>query len=87
METNPLDTQLAQAQAAINALTERPDNSQMLKLYALYKQATQGANTKPAPGGFDFVGQAKHSAWAALGTMTQDQAKQGYIDLAQELTA
>lgn len=87
MQTLDLNTQLAQAQASINALTERPDNAQMLKLYALYKQSTQGVNTKPAPGGFDFVAQAKHSAWAALEGMPQDEAKQAYIDLAKELAA
>ena len=87
MENKSLDAQLAQAQAAINALTERPDNAQMLKLYALYKQATLGENTKPAPSGFDFVGQAKHAAWAALGAMPQDAAKQAYVDLANELAA
>jgi diazepam-binding inhibitor (GABA receptor modulator, acyl-CoA-binding protein) len=87
MQAQDLNAQLAQAQASINALEERPDNGHMLKLYALYKQATQGVNTKPAPGGFDFVGQAKHGAWAALGEMPQDEAKRAYIDLAKVVTA
>jgi peroxisomal 3,2-trans-enoyl-CoA isomerase len=51
----------------------------MLKLYALFKQASKGANTAPAPGGFDFVGQAKHAAWLALGAMSPDEAKTQYI--------
>jgi acyl-CoA-binding protein len=84
---NDLDSQFAQAQIDINALSERPDNSAMLKLYALYKQASAGANTKPAPGGFDFVGQAKHAAWAALGAMSSNEAKEKYIATVKELTA
>jgi len=38
-----LQARFAQAQQDVNALAERPDNNTMLKLYALYKQATQGA--------------------------------------------
>ncbi len=83
---NNLDAQFAQAQVDVNALSERPDNATMLKLYALYKQASKGANTATAPGGFDFVGQAKHAAWLALGTMSQDAAKASYITTVKELT-
>ena len=86
-QPNNLDAQFTQAQIDINTLEERPDNASMLKLYALYKQASKGANTAPAPGGFDFVGQAKHAAWRALGPMSQDTAKQKYIDTVKELTA
>jgi acyl-CoA-binding protein len=49
-------------------LTKRPDNETLLKLYSLYKQATEGdmdPNT-PAPGMFDFVNKAKHDAWKKL---------------------
>lgn len=31
------------------------DNGTLLKLYALFKQATVGANTTPKPGMMDFV--------------------------------
>jgi peroxisomal 3,2-trans-enoyl-CoA isomerase len=84
--TSPnLDAQFSQSQLDVNTLEERPDNTTMLKLYALYKQASKGANTTPAPGGFDFVGQAKHAAWLALGAMSQDDAKTQYISLVKEL--
>jgi diazepam-binding inhibitor (GABA receptor modulator, acyl-CoA-binding protein) len=82
-----LDAAFAKAQIDINTLDERPDNATMLKLYALYKQASKGANTASAPSGFDFVGQAKHAAWLALGAMSQDTAKQQYIDTVKALTA
>jgi acyl-CoA-binding protein len=86
-QPHDLDAQFAQAQIDINTLEERPDNASMLKLYALFKQASKGVNTAPAPGGFDFVGQAKHAAWLALGAMSQDTAKQQYIETVKELTA
>jgi acyl-CoA-binding protein len=84
---NNLDAQFAQAQLDINTLDERPDNATMLKLYALFKQASKGANTAPAPSGFDFVGQAKHGAWLALGAMSQDTAKTHYIETVKALSA
>ncbi len=50
-----LQDRFAQAQEDVNGLAERPDNNTMLKLYALYKQATQGDATGERPGGFDFI--------------------------------
>ena len=59
-----LQDRFAQAQDDVNGLAERPDNNTMLKLYALYKQATQGDVTGELPGGFDFVRAAKFDAWS-----------------------
>jgi diazepam-binding inhibitor (GABA receptor modulator, acyl-CoA-binding protein) len=81
------DADLTTAQAQVKTLTERPSNAHLLKLYALYKQATQGACTTPAPGGFDFVAIAKHEAWSNLGAMSPASAKAAYIALVAELTA
>lgn len=66
-------------------LTERPDNATMLKLYALYKQASVGDNTEKKPGFSDMVGRAKWEAWNGFkGTSTQD-AMQQYTDLVESL--
>ncbi len=81
-----LDTAFTNAQRDIHQLVERPDNATMLKLYAFYKQGHIGVNTLPSPSGFDFVGQAKHAAWLDLGLMTQEQAKQHYIQTVKALT-
>lgn len=68
-------------------LSERPDNTTLLQLYALYKQATVGNVTTSRPGQFDFVGRAKWDAWDKLkGTSTQE-AMQMYINLVEELKA
>ena len=66
-------------------LDERPDNATLLKLYALYKQATEGDASGDRPGMSDFVGRAKWDAWKALEGTGADEAKQRYIDLVESL--
>ncbi len=67
-------------------LTERPDNATLLKIYALYKQASAGDNTEKKPGFGDMVGRAKWDAWNGFkGTSNQD-AMQQYIDLIESLS-
>lgn len=67
------------------SLSERPDNATLLKIYALYKQATEGDNEAKKPSFTDMVGRAKWDAWEKLKDMTLDDAKQQYIDLIESL--
>ena len=67
-------------------LSERPDNPTLLKIYALYKQATAGDNTDKKPSFSDVVGRAKWEAWEKLKGTEADAAKQLYIDLITELS-
>ena len=67
------------------SLSQRPDNDTLLKLYALYKQATIGDASGKRPGIFDMVGRAKYDAWAKLSGVPQDEARQQYIDLVESL--
>lgn len=62
-------------------------DSDKLKLYGLYKQATVGAcKDVPRPRGlFDFVGKAKWDAWHALGEMPCAEAMRAYIAHADTL--
>ena len=80
-----LQDRFAQAQEDVNGLAERPDNNTMLKLYALYKQATQGDSTGERPRGFDFVGAAKFDAWSEIKGTSAQAAMQEYIDLVASL--
>jgi acyl-CoA-binding protein len=80
-----LQEQFDQAQADSKNLSERPDNMTLLKIYALFKQASAGDVAGDRPGMTDFVGRAKYDAWDALKGKTQDEAKQLYIDLIEEL--
>ena len=82
-----LATQFEQAAKDVHALSERPDNDTLLRLYGLYKQGAEGDVSGPKPGFFDFVGTAKYEAWAKLTGTNQDEAKQQYIDLVKKLTA
>jgi acyl-CoA-binding protein len=80
-----LEHDFSQAAQDVHALSARPDNSTLLQLYALYKQATEGDINGPEPGFFDFVGVAKHKAWAELAGVSKAEAKQRYIDLVRQL--
>ena len=80
-----LQEQFAQAQLDSKNLSERPDNMTLLKIYALYKQASVGDASGERPGFADMVGRAKFDAWGALKGTSQDEAMQQYIDLIEEL--
>ena len=67
-------------------LSERPDNATLLKIYALYKQATAGDNTEKKPSFSDMGGRAKWDAWNNLKGTEADAAKQQYIDLITSLS-
>ena len=73
------------AQADSRDLPERPDNVTLLKLYALYKQATVGDVQGDRPGFSDMVGRAKWDAWNSISGIEQDEAMQQYIELVEEL--
>ena len=66
-------------------LPEKPDNLTLLKIYALYKQATEGDVDAKRPGMTDMVGRAKYDAWEALKGKSPDDAKQEYVDLIESL--
>lgn len=82
------DLQAAFDTAVANSkkLASRPDNTTLLKLYGLYKQATTGDNDEKKPGFGDMVGRAKWDAWNSLKGTSTDDAKQQYIDLVQSLS-
>jgi diazepam-binding inhibitor (GABA receptor modulator, acyl-CoA-binding protein) len=66
-------------------LPEKPDNMTLLKIYSLYKQATEGDVEGKRPGFTDMVGRAKYDAWAAVKGKSKDEAMQEYIDLVESL--
>ena len=74
------------ATANSKSLSERPDNATLLKIYALYKQASSGDNTEKKPGFGDMVGRAKWDAWATCKGTSSEDAMQQYIDLIASLS-
>ena len=81
-----LKAQFEAAVANSKNLSERPDNATLLKLYALYKQASAGDNTEAKPGFSDMVARAKWDAWSKLKGKAADEAMQEYIDLIESLS-
>ncbi|XP_062986397.1 enoyl-CoA delta isomerase 2-like isoform X1 [Elgaria multicarinata webbii] len=73
------------AKDKLKLLKEDPGNEVKLKLYALFKQATQGPCNTPKPGMLDFINKAKWDAWKSLDTLPQDSARQKYIELVSSL--
>jgi len=55
-------------------LTERPDNSTLLKLYALVQAGSSGDNGEKKPGFGDMVGRAKWDAWNGVKGLAGDEA-------------
>ena len=82
---NDVNAQFEQAQQDVQQLPERPGNLTLLRLYALFKQATEGDVHGDKPGFTDIVGKYKHEAWAALQGTPQETAKQQYIELVESL--
>ena len=73
------------AVAASKQLPEKPDNMTLLKIYSLYKQATEGDVEGKRPGFTDMVGRAKYDAWAAVKGKSNDEAMQDYVELIESL--
>jgi acyl-CoA-binding protein len=80
-----LNSRFEKASVAAKSLPARPDNDTMLQLYALYKQGSAGDVSGNKPGMFDFVGVAKYEAWNRLKGVSQDDARNQYIDLVAKL--
>lgn len=80
-----LKARFEQASVDVKQLAERPDNEVLLKLYALYKQGSEGDVSGEKPGFFDFVGAAKYEAWEKLQGLSREEAMQKYVDLVDSL--
>jgi acyl-CoA-binding protein len=84
-ERVPLDQDFAAAQERVKSLSRRPSNDQLLALYGLYKQATEGDVAGKRPGMLDMVGRAKYDAWASRRGTDKATAMQAYVDLVASL--
>lgn len=80
-----LPARFRSAAAIAKQTKKRPDNATLLKLYAYYKQATEGDAAGTRPGGFDFVGGAKFDAWSKAKGMTCADAMTSYIKQVERL--
>ena len=74
------------AAARSKEFTKRPSNEELLLLYALYKQATEGDVSGDRPGGFDFKAIAKYDAWQELKGKSKEAAIAEYVALVNKLS-
>jgi diazepam-binding inhibitor (GABA receptor modulator, acyl-CoA-binding protein) len=80
-----LTAQFEKAVEASKALKERPDNDTLLKMYALYKQGTEGDNAGKRPGMTDPIGRRKFDAWLAEKGKSKDDGMKEYVALVNSL--
>jgi len=80
-----LKEQFEASKAKTETFTSRPANDELLELYALYKQATEGDVKGERPGGFDFKAIAKYNAWESKKGTSTEAAMQAYIMLVDKL--
>ena len=82
--TTPEEFEAAAARA--QQLPAKPSNTVLLKLYALYKQATDGDASGERPGGFDFKAIAKYDAYSSLSGTSKDEARRQYVELVKAMS-
>lgn len=84
-----MSTAFDKAVAAVRNLPKdgpvKPTQSQQLKTYSLYKQATEGDVTTSRPGLLDFTGRSKWDAWNSLKGMSKEDAMKEYVQFFWEL--
>jgi acyl-CoA-binding protein len=73
------------AVARSQQLTRRPSNEELLQLYALFKQGSEGDVSGERPGGFDFKAIAKYDAWKGYQGLSKEAAMQQYVALVDKL--
>lgn len=80
-----LNEQFQDATVRVKTLSSKPGNQQLLDLYSLYKQATEGDVSGDKPGMFDFVAAAKYGAWEKLEGTSKENAMEKYISYVDDL--
>ncbi|ABG60493.1 acyl-CoA-binding protein [Cytophaga hutchinsonii] len=80
-----IKTTFEESVAASKSLPNQ-SNENLLKLYSLYKQASEGdVNVEKPTNFFDFAAIAKFNAWESLKGVSKENAMQQYIDLVKSL--
>ena len=81
-----LQQMFQQATADSKNLPQKPSNDVMLKLYAFYKQSTEGdINIEEPSNAFDFVAKAKYNEWAEIKCTPKESSMQDYVDMVNSM--
>ena len=81
-----LKKQFEKATKDVTKAKSDPGNDMKLRLYAHFKQGTEGDVIGEKPGFTDFVGRAKYDAWAKLKGTSNEDAMKAYIKLVKRVT-
>ncbi|XP_023326997.1 putative acyl-CoA-binding protein [Eurytemora carolleeae] len=68
-----------------NKVNKTMSDDELKEIYSLYKQATVGDVNTDRPGMLDFKGKAKWDAWSGKKGISQDDAKQKYVEFAAQM--
>ncbi len=81
--SDELQTKFDQMVTAVRDATIefKPNNTQKLKLYAFYKQATQGDVAGECPSIINMIERAKWQAWNAIKGMDKNKAMESYLKI------
>ena len=82
-----LEKEFIHSTEIIKTLTKRPTNDELLKLYGLFKQATEGNNNTPQPLIINIKDRAKWNAWYTQKGKTRRTVQKEYSDFVQNLLA
>ena len=80
-----LQTDFQAAADKTKTFTKRPNNQELLDMYGLFKQASDGDVSGEKPGGFDFKAILKYEAWEKLKGKSKDEAMSDYTALVNKL--
>jgi diazepam-binding inhibitor (GABA receptor modulating acyl-CoA-binding protein) len=69
----------------VRSLKVQPSNDELLQIYSLYKQATDGDCNIPAPSAFNLLGKAKWVAWQSQKGISKSDAEKKYVSLVESL--
>jgi len=80
-----MEAEFKKAAEEVQHLSKKPNNSDLLTLYGLYKQATEGDCNTKKPGMMDMTGLAKWNAWNAhKGKKTKEEAMKAYVEVVEK---
>ena len=73
------------ARKKVEELYKRMDNKTIRKVYAYYKQATEGDISGKRPSALRFRDRVKFDAWSSISGMSKEDAMAAYIELVSNL--
>lgn len=78
---NKYSPEFQMAADMVKRLKTKPNQDELLNLYAWYKQVTVGDVNTERPGFFDLEGKAKWDAWSKVKGATLYDAQVNYINI------